>query len=164
VLFFFPSIFFFENICCFYKHFYLYIIWVSTKLCITPAEGMNAYLHKCAYKYTYICICDSLIIGNFGNPLYFAEISYYLRFVAHLKTKNLFHSLILLFFLPSHLPSYKSTHHLICHFHNKYTTHVQSVHIKCQNTSFYYSTHTFHHTACITTISSSTHHNFIYLT
>jgi hypothetical protein len=44
---------------------------------------MNAYLHK----YTYICICDSLIIGNFGNTLYFVEISYYTRFVDHLITK-----------------------------------------------------------------------------
>jgi hypothetical protein len=35
---------------------------------------MNAYLYKYAYNYTYICICDSFIIGNFGNPLYFVEI------------------------------------------------------------------------------------------
>jgi hypothetical protein len=34
----------------------------------------------------------------------------------------MFHSLILLFFLPSHLPTQISTDHLICHFHNEYTT------------------------------------------
>jgi hypothetical protein len=53
---------------CFYKHFYVYIIWISTKPCITHVQGINAYLHKYAYKYTYtsICICDSLIIGNLG--------------------------------------------------------------------------------------------------
>jgi hypothetical protein len=32
---------------------------------MTPAEGMKAYMHK----YTYICICDSLIIGKF-HPVY----------------------------------------------------------------------------------------------
>jgi hypothetical protein len=77
-------------ISCFYKHFYLYIIWISTKPCTTSTEGMNVYLHK----YTYIC--DSLIIGNFGNPLYFVEIGYYTRFVAHPMTKIMFYSLILL--------------------------------------------------------------------
>jgi hypothetical protein len=30
---------------------------------------MNVYMHKYAYNYTYICICDSFIIGNFGSPL-----------------------------------------------------------------------------------------------
>jgi hypothetical protein len=30
---------------------------------------MNAYMNKYAYKYTYICICDSLIIGKFGSLL-----------------------------------------------------------------------------------------------
>jgi hypothetical protein len=88
---------------CFYKHFYVYIIWISTKPCITPAEGMNAYMHKYAYKYTYICICDSLIIGKFGNPLYFVKISCYTRFVAHPVTSIMFHSSILLFFLMSNL-------------------------------------------------------------
>jgi hypothetical protein len=34
----------------------------------------------------------------------------------------MFHNLILLFFLPSHLPTQINTDHLICHFHNKYTT------------------------------------------
>jgi hypothetical protein len=33
---------------------------------MTPA-GMNAYMHKHAYEYTYICICDSLIIRKFGS-------------------------------------------------------------------------------------------------
>jgi hypothetical protein len=30
---------------------------------------MNAYMNKYAYKYTYICICDSLIIGKFESLL-----------------------------------------------------------------------------------------------
>jgi hypothetical protein len=38
----------------FYNHLYLYIIWTSTKMCITPEERMNVYLHKYAYKYTYL--------------------------------------------------------------------------------------------------------------
>jgi hypothetical protein len=84
----------------------------------------------------YTCICNSLIIGNFENPLYFVEIGYYMRFIAHPITKIMFHSLIHLFFLPSHLPSYISTHHFICHFHNKYANHVQSVRIKRQKTVF----------------------------
>jgi hypothetical protein len=48
---------FFENIYkLFLQQFYLYIIWISTKPCITPVEGMNAYRHKYAYQYTYIHI------------------------------------------------------------------------------------------------------------
>jgi hypothetical protein len=31
---------------------------------------MNAYMHKYAYKYTYISNRDSLIIGKFGSKLY----------------------------------------------------------------------------------------------
>jgi hypothetical protein len=30
---------------------------------------MQAYMHKYAYKYTYICIGDSLIIGKFESLL-----------------------------------------------------------------------------------------------
>jgi hypothetical protein len=37
---------------------------ISTNPCITPAEGMNAYMNKYAYN-----ICDSLIIGKFGSLL-----------------------------------------------------------------------------------------------
>jgi hypothetical protein len=61
--FFFPptSFFFFSN------YFYVNMIWISTKPCITPAEGMNAYMKKYAYKYTCIFICDSLIISKFGS-------------------------------------------------------------------------------------------------
>jgi hypothetical protein len=51
----------------------MHIIWISTKLCITPAERMNAYMHKYAYNYTYVCNCDSLIIGKFGSSLYFVK-------------------------------------------------------------------------------------------
>jgi hypothetical protein len=59
--------------------------------------------------------------------------------------------LILLIFLPSHLPTLISTDHLICHFHNKYTTPVQSVHMKRRNTSFCHTTNTFyHHTHLVT--------------
>jgi hypothetical protein len=74
----------------------VYIIRRSTNSCITPVEGVNAYLQKYAYKYTYICIFDSLSISNFGNPLEFVEISYYRRFIAHPITKIMFHSLILM--------------------------------------------------------------------
>jgi hypothetical protein len=47
----------------------MHIIWINTKPCITPVEGMNAYRDKYAYKYTYICICDSLIIYTFRSLL-----------------------------------------------------------------------------------------------
>jgi hypothetical protein len=32
----------------FYKYFYIHIIWISTKPCITPVEGMNASMNKYA--------------------------------------------------------------------------------------------------------------------
>jgi hypothetical protein len=44
----------------FYKYFYVGTIWISTKPCITSAEGMNSYMDK----YTYIYICDSLLIAQ----------------------------------------------------------------------------------------------------
>jgi hypothetical protein len=50
--FFFLSFFFENNYKLFLQNFYLYIIWISTKPCITPAEGMNPYMHKYAYNYT----------------------------------------------------------------------------------------------------------------
>jgi hypothetical protein len=59
--------FLFSSQVVFYNYFYVRMIWVSTKPCITPAEGMNAYKNKYAYKYTYIRICNSLIIGKFGS-------------------------------------------------------------------------------------------------
>jgi hypothetical protein len=40
------------------------MIWISTKPCITHVEGINAYVNKYAYKYTYIRMC-SFIIGKF---------------------------------------------------------------------------------------------------
>jgi hypothetical protein len=54
---------------CFYKYLYVHIIWISTKPCTIAAEGMEAYINEYAYKYTYSCICDSLIIGKFGSLL-----------------------------------------------------------------------------------------------
>jgi hypothetical protein len=30
-------------------------------------EGINSYMNKYAYKYTYICICHYLIIVTFGG-------------------------------------------------------------------------------------------------
>jgi hypothetical protein len=45
------------------------MIWKITKPCITHVEGIDAYMNKYAYKYTYICICDSLIIDKFGSLL-----------------------------------------------------------------------------------------------
>jgi hypothetical protein len=80
----------------FYRYFYVHIFWISTKQCITPAKGMNAYMHK----YTYICICDSLIIGKFGSLLWFGKIGCYTRFVAHPVTKIMVHSSINLIFSP----------------------------------------------------------------
>jgi hypothetical protein len=50
-----PICFFFylwKQLQVFLQTFYLYIIWISTKSCITPAKGMNAYKHKYAYNYT----------------------------------------------------------------------------------------------------------------
>jgi hypothetical protein len=56
---------------------------------------MKAYMLKYAYNYTYICNCDSLIIGKFGSSLYFVKkIVYYTRLVALPITKIMFHSLI----------------------------------------------------------------------
>jgi hypothetical protein len=49
---------------------FICIIWISTKPCVTPAEGMTAYRHKYAYNYTYTFNCDFLIIGKFGSLLY----------------------------------------------------------------------------------------------
>jgi hypothetical protein len=30
----------------FYNHFYVCTVWISTKPCITPAEGMDAHMNK----------------------------------------------------------------------------------------------------------------------
>jgi hypothetical protein len=85
------------------------MIWISTKPCITHVEGINAYMNKCAYKYTYICICDSLIIGKFGSLLYFGKIECFTRFVAYPITKIMFHS-------------WDQTSQLNCKPHYEYTT------------------------------------------
>jgi hypothetical protein len=47
----------------------VHMIWISTKPCITHVEGISTYMNQYAYKCTYICICDSLIIGKFGSLL-----------------------------------------------------------------------------------------------
>jgi hypothetical protein len=39
-------------------------------------------MNKYAYKYTYICIYESLIIGKFGSLLWFGKIGCFARFVA----------------------------------------------------------------------------------
>jgi hypothetical protein len=57
---FFLSIPFFFQI-VFYKYLYVHMIWVSTNPYITHKEGINAFVNKDAFKYTYIRICDSLI-------------------------------------------------------------------------------------------------------
>jgi hypothetical protein len=60
---------------------------------------------------SYICICDSLIIGNFGNPLHFVEIDYYTRFNAHSITKinvSQFNSSVLPSVTPSIVYKYSS--------------------------------------------------------
>jgi hypothetical protein len=48
---------------------HVHMIWISTKPYITHKERINACANKYAYKYTYICICDSLIIVTFGSLL-----------------------------------------------------------------------------------------------
>jgi hypothetical protein len=93
--------------------FYLYIIWISTKPCIIPAEGMNACMHKYVYKYACACIFDSFIIGKFcssNNKDYVSQFSPSV--------------------LPSVAPSYHLsliTYHLICHLHHKYLNDWRSV-------------------------------------
>jgi hypothetical protein len=47
----------------------VHMIWINTKSCKTYVKGINAYMNKYAYKYAYICICDSLIIAKFGSLL-----------------------------------------------------------------------------------------------
>jgi hypothetical protein len=59
---FFP--FFVENISkLLLQKFYLYMIWINTKPCITPAKVMNAYMHKYAYNYTYIYVIPWLSVN-----------------------------------------------------------------------------------------------------
>jgi hypothetical protein len=105
----------------------------------TCRRNEHTYAQVCLQLYIYLYLWF-LNISKFWNPLLFVKICFYMRFTAHSVTKIMFHSSVLLFFVPLHLQMYKSTHHLICHFHNKYTTYVQSVHLKCWNTSFYYIT------------------------
>jgi hypothetical protein len=59
----------FFNRLFFYNYCYVHMIWISTKPCITQVEGINAHMNKYAYKYTYICIYDSLINSKFGSLL-----------------------------------------------------------------------------------------------
>jgi hypothetical protein len=87
--------------------------------------------------YKYICNCDSLIMCNFWNPLYFVEIGSLL--IENKNYVSVFNSSVFL----SITPTIAFIHYLICHFHDRYTTDVQSVHIKFRNTSFYHTTHTF---------------------
>jgi hypothetical protein len=56
--FFFFLLFLWKHLQVVFTKIYLHIIWISTKPCITPIEGMNAYRHRYAYNYTYICKCD----------------------------------------------------------------------------------------------------------
>jgi hypothetical protein len=83
------------------------MIWMSTKPCITHVEGINAYMNNYSYKYTSICICDSLIIGTFWSLVW--KNLMYTRFVAYPVTKIMFHSL-------------DQTRPLNCKFHYEYTT------------------------------------------
>jgi hypothetical protein len=42
------------------------MIWISTKPYVTHTEGINAYVNKYAYKYTYIdCLCG-LVVRDLG--------------------------------------------------------------------------------------------------
>jgi hypothetical protein len=70
LFFLFPFFLFFSNkLFFFYNYVYVHMIWISTKPYITHMEKINAYVNKYAYKYTYICICDSLIIVKFWRLL-----------------------------------------------------------------------------------------------
>jgi hypothetical protein len=53
---------------CFYKHFYVCIIWISNKPCITPTEGMNTHAQICLQIYIFL-YGDALIIGRLGSPV-----------------------------------------------------------------------------------------------
>jgi hypothetical protein len=50
------SFFFVFQQAVFYNYCYVHMIWMSTKLCTTYMEGINAYVNKYAYKYTYISV------------------------------------------------------------------------------------------------------------
>jgi hypothetical protein len=52
-------------------------------------EEINAYMNKYAYKYTYIYICDSSIIGKFGSL--FGKIGCFRRFIAYPIIKIMFY-------------------------------------------------------------------------
>jgi hypothetical protein len=41
----------------------------SYSLSVFHSLYLPVFINKYAYKYTYICICDSLIIGKFGSLL-----------------------------------------------------------------------------------------------
>jgi hypothetical protein len=83
----------------FLQMFHVHIFWICTKQCTTPAEGMHTYMHKYAYKHTYICICDFLITDKFESILKFGKIGSYSRFDAHPIKNCMFHSSIRLIFL-----------------------------------------------------------------
>jgi hypothetical protein len=106
------------------------MIWISTKQSITPAEGLNAYMNKYAYKYTYICICDSFIIGKFGSVLQFEKIGCYTRFDVHPITKVMFHSKDQTRQLNCNFPYEYTTAKLVvsCPFHYKNTYHFTLLH------------------------------------
>jgi hypothetical protein len=60
---------FFSTSFFFYSYLSVHMIWISTKPYITHIEGINAYVKKYAYKYTYVFICDFLIIVKFWSLL-----------------------------------------------------------------------------------------------
>jgi hypothetical protein len=112
--FFFCFVFLFPHNLFFLQIFFIIFLWFilyyfydldKQQQCITPAEGMNAYMNK----YAYICNYDSLIIGKFGSLLSFGKIGCYTRFVAHPITKIMF-------------DSWDQTRQLNCNFHYEYTT------------------------------------------
>jgi hypothetical protein len=85
----------------FYKYFYAHVIWISTEPCITPAEGMNAYMNKCAYNYTHVYV--SVILWLSVNlEVYYSlkKIRCFKRFAAHAITKTMFHSSVRLILPP----------------------------------------------------------------
>jgi hypothetical protein len=68
VVFFFVLFFLSFLTSCFYNYCYVDMIRISTKLCTTHVEGINANMNK------YIRICDSSIIVKFGSLLQFGKI------------------------------------------------------------------------------------------
>jgi hypothetical protein len=104
-------------------------------------------MHKCAYNYTrtYICKCDSLIIGKFGSSLYFVKKKNLLLYEARCSSDNTDH---VSEFNSSVLPSVKSSNvdkYWSLDLSLSQQIRTLSAHIKHRNTSFYHATFNLYH-------------------